>query len=86
LGPGIVHLEFRGLNSAVWMGIVKTGRNSEPNPSCVISALHISKLPRSELARIVKIQQKNSKTLKTLIKLKNVKKIKKSKNRKIKKL
>jgi hypothetical protein len=67
---------------------VETGRNSEPNPPCVILASNISELPRSELVGIVKTLKnvKNSKTLKTLIKSKNVKIIKKSKNIKFLKL
>jgi hypothetical protein len=35
-----------------WNSSLETGQNSKPNPSCVISASHISKLPRSELAGI----------------------------------
>jgi hypothetical protein len=47
-----------------WISSVETGRNSEPNPPCVILALHISELPRSELVGIVKTLKniKNSKT------------------------
>jgi hypothetical protein len=55
---------------------VETGRNSKPKPPCVISALHISELPRSELTGIVK-------TLKIYKKFKNFKnfnKIKKCEN------
>jgi hypothetical protein len=37
-----------------WNSSVEIGRNSEPNPPCVILTMHISELPRSELARIVK--------------------------------
>jgi hypothetical protein len=60
LGLGIAHLEIRGSNSAVWMAMEFECENwlkfraKMPNPPCVISALHISELPRSELAGIVK--------------------------------
>jgi hypothetical protein len=54
---------------------VETGRNSKPNPSCVISAKHISELPHSELAGIVKtLRNKNCKKFKNF---KNFNKFKK---------
>jgi hypothetical protein len=37
-----------------WNLSLETNQNSEPNPPCVISALHISELSGSELAGIVK--------------------------------
>jgi hypothetical protein len=55
---------------------VETGRNSEPNPPCVISALHISELSRSELVGIVKTL-KNIKNYRKFKNFKNFNKIKK---------
>jgi hypothetical protein len=60
----------------LWNLSLETGQNSEPNPSYVISASHISELPRSELAGIVKTSKKTVKNPKTL---KNVKKSKDNK-------
>jgi hypothetical protein len=71
---GIAHLKFRGLNFAVWVAMEFEFGNwlkFQAKSPCVILASHISKLPRSELARIVKISKKiktvkNPKTLKSL--------------------
>jgi hypothetical protein len=40
-----------------WNSSAETGSNSEPNPPCVILALHISEPPRSELAEIEKLKK-----------------------------
>jgi hypothetical protein len=59
---------------------VETGQNSEPNPPCVISALHIFELPRSELAGIVKfLKNKKFKNFKNFNKIKKCEKFKKNK-------
>jgi hypothetical protein len=56
---------------------LETGRNSEPNSPCVISASHISELPCSELAGIVKTSKKNkNEKIQNLLKNKKCEKIK----------
>jgi hypothetical protein len=54
-GREFLPFEFRGPNSVVWVAMefeMEIGQNSEPNPPCVIPALHISKLPCFKLAGI----------------------------------
>jgi hypothetical protein len=63
----------------LWNSSVEIGRNSEPNPPCVISASHISELPCSELAGIVKNKNKNCKKNKKFNKIKKCEKFKKQK-------